>query len=263
MEDYQFNYLDLNNTHVAYLGSEASTKILLFIGRSNTQKNSAPLQELLNRLVLDGYLLIWPKSRNQFISELLTNKSLGAVGWLNSVFGQAESRAKVWMRRILKGFILIGYPSKWDYFVDWLSGNNPNERTEIYREVMRALGPNKSIFILSHSAGGITASCLANEDNLRGMICFGYPFKHPDKDEESYRTTKLKNIEKPFLIVQGRQDEYGGTDVRGRYELSQNIEFEFVQANHEYENLSTDDWMRVVKRLASFLEQEKIKQTLK
>lgn len=95
MEDYKFNYLDLNDTHAAYLGSLASTKMLLFIGRSDTQKNSAPLQELLNRLVLDGYLLVWPKSRNQFIGELLTNKSLRAVGWLNSVFGQTESRAKV------------------------------------------------------------------------------------------------------------------------------------------------------------------------
>ncbi len=255
MEDYQFNYLDLNDAHVAYLGSLASTKMLLFIGRSNAQKNSAPLQELLNRLVLDGYLLVWAKSRNQFISELLTDKSLGALDWLNSVFGKAESRAKVWIRRILKGFILIGYPSKWDYFIDWLRGTQPVDQTEIYVKLMRLLGSNKSIFILSHSAGGITASCLANEDNLRGMICFGYPFKHPDKDEESYRTTELKNIGKSFLIVQGYQDEYGGANVRDRYELSQNIEFEFVQANHEYENLSTDDWMRVVKRLASFLEQ--------
>lgn len=255
MEDYQFNYLDLNGTHAAYLGSSASTKMLLFIGRSNTQKNSAPLQELLNRLVLDGYLLVWPKNRNQFTSEHLTNKSVRAVGWLNLAFGQTESRAKVWVRRILKGFILIGYPSRWDYFIDWLKGNQSGEQTETYREVMRILGSNKSIFILSHSAGGITASRLANEDNLRGMICFGYPFKHPDKDEESYRTTELKNIEKPFLIIQGRQDEYGGTDVQRQYEFSQNIEFEFVEANHEYENLSTDDWMRVVKRLASFLEQ--------
>lgn len=255
MEDYQFNYLDLNGTHAAYLGSSASTKILLFIGRSNAQKNSAPLQELLNRLVLDGYLLVWPKSRNQFISELLANKSLRAVGWLNSVFGKTELQAKVWIRRILKGFILVGYPSRWGYFVDWLRGNQLDDQTETYKEIMRVLGSNKSIFILSHSAGGITASRLANEDNLRGMICFGYPFKHPDKDEEFYRTTELKNIEKPFLIVQGRQDEYGGTDVQSQYEFSQNIEFEFVEANHEYENLSTDDWMRVVKRLASFLEQ--------
>ena len=255
MEEYQFNYLDLNDTHAAYLGPLTSTKMLLFIGRSNTQKNSAPFQKLLNKLVLDGYLLVWPKSRNQLISELLTNKSLRAVGWFNSAFGQTESRAKIWIRRILKGLILIGRPSKWGYFVDWLRGNKPNELIGTYREVMRVLGPNKSIFILSHSAGGITASCLANEDNLRGMICFGYPFKHPDKDEESYRTTKLKNIEKPFLIVQGRQDEYGGTDVLSRYELSQNIVFEFVQANHEYENLSTDDWMRVIKRVASFLQQ--------
>ena len=255
MKNRQFNRLNLKGTHAVYLGSLESKKMLLFIGRSNTQKNSTPLQELIDRLVLNGYLLIWAKSKNQFISELLTEKSLRAVGWLDSIFGKNESQAKAWIRRILKGFILICHPSKWGYFMDWLKGSPANEQSEIHRDIMRKLGKNKSVFILSHSAGGITASHLANEENLHGLICFGYPFKHPDKDEESYRTNGLRNIQKPFLIIQGYQDEYGGKDVQGRYELSQNIKFEFVQANHEYENLSMDDWIRVVKRIASFLEQ--------
>ena len=263
MENYQFNYLDLSDAHTAYLGSLASTKMLLFIGRSNTQKNSAPLQKLLDRLVLDGYLLVWPKSRNQFISEFLTQKSRMAVNWLDLVFGQNESKAKSMIRRIFKGFILIGYPSKWEYFFDWLRGSPANQQAEVHRDIIRTLGKNKSIFILSHSAGGITASCLANEDNLCGIICFGFPFKHPDKDEEPHRTNELRNIQKPLLIIQGYQDVYGGRDVQSRYELSQNIEFEFVQANHEYENLSTEDWMKVVKKITSFLEQKEFKQTPK
>jgi len=263
VKNRQFNYLDIKDTHAVYLGSLESKKMLLFIGRSNTQKNSLPLQELIDKLALNGYLLVWAKSKNQLISELLTEKSLRAVGWLDSIFGKTESQAKAWIRRILKGFILISYPSKWGYFVNWFRGSLANEQAEVHRDIIRKLSKNKSVFILSHSAGGITASYLANEENLYGVICFGYPFKHPEKDEESYRTNGLRNIQKPFLIIQGYQDEYGGRDVQSRYELSQNIDFEFVQANHEYQNLSTDDWMRVIKRITSFLGPQEVKQTLK
>ena len=255
MENSQFNYLKIKGADVAYLGSLASSKILLFIGRSNAQKNSAPLQELLDGLVLDGYLLVWPKSRNQLTGELLTQKSMMAIVWLNLVFGQNESQAKAWIRRILKGLILIGHPSKWDYFVSWFKVSSANEQAEIYKDIIRTLGKKKLICILSHSAGGITASCLANEDNRRRIICFGYPFKHPDKDEEPYRTNGLKNIQKPFLIIQGLQDEYGGIDVLRKYELSPNVEFEFIEANHEYDKLSPNTWIQVTNRIKSFLDQ--------
>lgn len=107
---------------------------------------------------------------------------------------------------------------------------------------------------MSHSAGGIIASTLADDSNIFGIICFGYPFKHPDKGEERYRTKFLKDIKKPFLVIQGTKDEYGGADVQNRYKLSPYIEFEFVEATHEYENLSGDDWARVAYRIECFLQ---------
>jgi len=256
VENHQFKDLKIKGAYGTYLGSLAPSKVLLFIGRSNTQKNSAPLQELLNRLLLDGYLLVWPKSRNQSIGELLTKESLWAVSWLNKIFGQNEPPMKVWARRIVKGLILISHPSKWGYFVHWLSDSQMNEQTLINRQAIHAVGDHKSIIIMSHSAGGITASQLTNEANVCGIICFGYPFKHPDKEEEIYRTDNLRSLQKPLLIIQGTKDEYGGLEVLSRYELSPNIEFEFVEANHDYESLSANDWGRVTERIASFISQQ-------
>jgi hypothetical protein len=256
VKDSQFKYLELKAVTIAYLGSLKSDKVLLFIGRNNTQKNSAPLQELLNRLILDGYLLVWPKDKNQIISELLSEKSRGVVVYLDRTLGPNERPLKIWVRRFLKGLILIFHPSKWSYFVDWLSTSQVEGPFLINERVIRALGKNKSIYIMSHSAGGITALSLSNEINLCGIICFGYPFKHPEKGEEFYRTEHLKDLQKPFLIIQGTRDEYGDKDVQHRYDLSPFIEFVFVDATHEYENLSADDWARVTHKVGGLLQEK-------
>jgi len=120
--------------------------------------------------------------------------------------------------------------------------------------MLQLLGKEKSVTILAQSSGCITATHLQIEANVEKIIGFGYPFKHPDKDEEPERTMHLKDIQKPFLIIQGNNDEYGGSDIASRYELSPLVKFEFVTATHEYENLSVNDWSKVIKRIKSFLE---------
>ena len=250
----QFHYIESYGVKCACLGPLSSSKVILFVGRSNTQKNSTPLQELLNQLILKDYLLLWPESisRNQSIKNLLNERSKAVVDWLNIFFGLKESLIKRCCQRIIKGVILISRPSKWDYFFK-------RHRPEItihearMRHIIKTHGENKSVIIFSHSAGGITASDLADEPNLKKIICFGYPFKHPNCEDESFRTKNLKSIQKPFLIIQGNRDEYGGSGIENRYELSPLIEFEFVEATHEYENLSIHDWLKVAQRIESFL----------
>lgn len=250
----QFQYIESYGVKCAYLGPLTSSKAILFIGRSNTQKNSAPLQELLNRLILNDCLLLWPESisRNQSINNLLNERSKVAIDWFNVFFGSRESCIKRYFRRIIKGFILISRPSKWDYF---FKRNYPEITVHEarMRHIIKTYGEKKSVIILSHSAGGITASNLADEPNLKKIICFGYPFKHPNSEDELFRTANLKNIQKPFLVIQGNKDEYGGSGVENCYELSPLIEFEFVEATHEYENLSIHDWLKVTQRIESFL----------
>ncbi|SMC79297.1 alpha/beta family hydrolase [Polynucleobacter kasalickyi] len=250
MENSQVKCIEIDGISAVYLGSLSAKKVIIFIGRSNSQKYSAPLERLLGGLVSDGFLLVWPVSRFESIGRFLTEKSTKVLNWIHQVFGTLDLFNQEYLLHLIKGLILIRHPTKWDYFFEWLSNN---DQTLYLREAIQFFGNHRALFILSHSAGGIIASSLAGEINLKKIICFGYPFKHPNNQHEDYRTEHLKKFKKPFLIIQGNHDEYGGSEVLHEYEMSPNIEFEFVESNHEYENLSTVDWLKVTRRLAKFL----------
>jgi hypothetical protein len=254
MQNSQFHYLESKKVKLTYLGELTSNKAILFLGRGNQEKNSKPLRELLDRMALSGHLLVWPESREQSINKFLTKKSEKLLRWLDWVFGQNKSLLKNNLQRFVKGLALILYPSKWDFFLTWCINSGIASQTKLARQSIKMLGKNKSVSILSHSAGGIAASNLGDEENLKNIICFGYPFKHPDKEDERYRTINLEKIRIPFLIIQGNRDEYGGLGIENQHELSPYIDFIFVDATHEYENLSTNDWIRVSQRIELLLE---------
>ena len=249
----QFKSLKIRGGEAVYLGSLDSNKALVFIGRSSTTKSSAPLQELINRLVHENYLLLWPIDRTHSIVTLLTKKSERFDRWLDIIFGPDESFVKDCLRKFAKSTILAFYPSKWDHFYMRERKLSLPSQIDFYRRTLRSVLRDKAVSILSHSAGGRIAAHLCDEPNVERMICFGYPFRHPEKPEESERTDNLRGIQKPFLIIQGVQDEYGGKDVASRYELSPCIEFEFVASDHNYENMSDVEWSAIVDRIESFL----------
>lgn len=249
-----FRYQKVKGGEVAYLGSLASEKVLLFIGRSNTRKQSVPLQALLNRLILDDYVLLWPISKPQATSVLLSQKSERFIGRVRRIFGPCEFLGSGYSPKFIKALILAAHPARWDFILTRHREMKTENRIQFYRYILQSLGRKKTISILSHSAGGVIATHLSDEPNLKNIICFGYPFKHPDRPEEPERTDNLKCIKTPFLIIQGTRDEYGGAEVIHRYALSQSIEVEFVDSNHDYEDISVADWSRVVSRIGSLLD---------
>jgi pimeloyl-ACP methyl ester carboxylesterase len=130
---------------------------------------------------------------------------------------------------------------------DWV------EHLKLCRQLARALGIGKSITLICHSVGGRIAAFLQEEANVERVLCFGYPFKHPDSPEEPQRTEVLKNIQIPFLIFQGKNDEYGGEEVLRRYLYSRFIHIQLLNTNHDYENLTDSDWNSIQKNLYPFL----------
>jgi hypothetical protein len=249
---FQFN--NLGGISVAHIGSLTSKKALLFIGRSNTQKNSLPLESLMEKLVLNDYLLLWPESRKKLISRQLSDKSKNINSCIDKLLGSNETIVKKYFRKFIKAMILLLHPSKWDYLFVRHIDEAKVDQTSLYRRAIQVYGKNRALGILSHSAGGVMAANLQNESNLKCIICFGYPFKHPDRENEGYRVENLKHTQIPFLIFQGNKDEYGGAGVEERYELSKSIEINYVEATHEYDNLHDHDWRQVVWRIESFLE---------
>ena len=192
-------FVQINGNEVAYIGDLSSTNIIFIIGRSNSNKYSAPLDSLLNKLCYENYLVIWsnwPKHEKNF---------------------------------------------------------EFNDHLQLCKGLLIFLGHHRSITILSHSVGGRIAANLAHQVHIKSIICFGYPFKHPEEPEDKRRTAVLEGIQTPVLIIQGRLDEYGGADVREKYSLSTTVEILNVDSNHDYEHLSDSDWDLVISSVGQFI----------
>lgn len=77
------------------------------------------------------------------------------------------------------------------------------------------------------SMGGRIASLVADEAQVEGLLCLGYPF-HPPGKPEQLRTQHLADLRTPALILQGERDLFGTrADVAG-YALSPAIRVEWL-----------------------------------
>ncbi|MEM7135875.1 MAG: alpha/beta family hydrolase [Myxococcota bacterium] len=92
-----------------------------------------------------------------------------------------------------------------------------------YRRVIEALGPSERLVIGGKSMGGRIASMIADETDVRGLVCLGYPF-HPPGRPERLRTAHLEDLRCSTLIVQGERDRLGSEEEVIRYSLSESIE---------------------------------------
>jgi predicted alpha/beta-hydrolase family hydrolase len=97
---------------------------------------------------------------------------------------------------------------------------------ETWRQVIETLG-TKRLVIGGKSMGGRMASMIADEANVAGLVCLGYPF-HPAGDPKRLRIEHLKAIVTPTLIVQGTRDSFGSHDEVESYELSSAIKLHWL-----------------------------------
>lgn len=95
---------------------------------------------------------------------------------------------------------------------------------EFWQKVLDQCQSDKKVFIGGKSMGGRMASLLSDERGVEGLVCLGYPF-HPMKKPEKLRTEHLADLKTPTLIVQGTRDALGNYDEVAEYELSDQIEF--------------------------------------
>ena len=91
-----------------------------------------------------------------------------------------------------------------------------------WRQAIKLLGPAHRLVIGGKSLGGRIASLVADETNVAGLICLGYPF-HPPGRPERIRTQHLMDLATPTLIVQGERDPFGNQGEVDGYDLSNSI----------------------------------------
>jgi hypothetical protein len=85
--------------------------------------------------------------------------------------------------------------------------------------------------------GGRIASLCADqlcaEDHIAGLVCLGYPF-HPTGKPGKLRTSHLKDLRCPALIVQGERDPFGSRAEVETYALSRAIKIVWASdGNHD------------------------------
>ena len=98
---------------------------------------------------------------------------------------------------------------------------------DAWREVITSLGGGRELVVGGKSLGGRIASMVADETQVRGLVCLGYPF-HPPGKEAGARLKHLKSLRTPALIVQGTRDSFGGRVEVEQYELSQQIRIAWI-----------------------------------
>jgi hypothetical protein len=97
-----------------------------------------------------------------------------------------------------------------------------------WRHVLQRVAlPPAQVFIGGKSMGGRIASLIADETDVAGLVCLGYPF-HPPGHPDRLKGRHLAQLQTPTLICQGERDPFGTrTDVAG-YRLSSAIELVWI-----------------------------------
>jgi predicted alpha/beta-hydrolase family hydrolase len=99
---------------------------------------------------------------------------------------------------------------------------------QAWRDVVAANGGGPDVAVGGKSLGGRMASMVADELQVRAVVCFGYPF-HPPGQPEKLRTRHLASLRTPALILQGERDPFGTREEVAAYALSPSICVEWLR----------------------------------
>lgn len=130
---------------------------------------------------------------------------------------------------------------------------------ETWRAVVADLGAGRLV-VGGKSLGGRMASMVADEAQVRGLVCLGYPF-HPPGRPEKLRTAHLETLVTPTLILQGERDPLGRADEVPGYSLSDAISVGWLpDGDHSFKprkasgHTETGNMATAVERICGFLE---------
>ncbi len=99
---------------------------------------------------------------------------------------------------------------------------------DTWREVIEQCRGKGKLFIGGKSMGGRMASLIADEAEVDGLVCLGYPF-HPAKKPEKVRTEHLYELQTPSLVIQGSRDALGSREEVESYDLPETIEQRWLE----------------------------------
>jgi len=132
-----------------------------------------------------------------------------------------------------------------------------------WRQVVSSLPEKATIYIGGKSMGGRMASLIADAlfdaGKIAGLICLGYPFHAPGKQDKP-RTDHLKGLKTPALILQGERDAMGNRETVMAYDLSDQITFHWANdGNHDLSPRKRsgfsqeENWAHALEKITDFI----------
>jgi predicted alpha/beta-hydrolase family hydrolase len=105
---------------------------------------------------------------------------------------------------------------------------------DTYRAVIQHIGMPEKLVIGGKSMGGRIASMIADDENVKALLCLGYPF-HPTGKPEKLRVAHLQTLKTPALMCHGTRDPFGTPDEVATYGLSPALSMYWVaDGNHDF-----------------------------
>jgi predicted alpha/beta-hydrolase family hydrolase len=142
--------------------------------------------------------------------------------------------------------------------------NKPPDRQPVledtWLEVLDSLDSSSSTIIGGKSMGGRIASLIADERDVLGLVCLGYPF-HPPGKPDRLRIEHLKSIKTPTLILQGERDSLGNRDEVAGYELSNKVQVKWLpDGDHSFKprkrsgRTQDENWRDAIQAIVQFVD---------
>ena len=218
-------------------------KIVFIIGRDSWHKDNAVNHVLINFLKESNYKIEWQDPAGNVL-HLLRN--------FENKFKKLPKSLKKINLRLVQLFYGILH---WNYFVYLyiLRNGSIDLRIQKLKKRIEKLGNQNEIIVLARSSGGRFCSKIADDLEIKQLICLSYPFKHPHEKPEKDRYLHLEKIATPMLIIQGDMDEYGGSEIKEQYNFSACVDLMFVNSDHNF-LLCEDEWKRVLSTISEKIE---------
>ena len=158
---------------------------------------------------------------------ILTDGPAGAPLTLALAHGAGAPMDSHFMARIAEGIAAAGWRVvrfEFPYMAArrTTGKKKPPDREPVLLDAWRTVAAGyraDRLAIGGKSLGGRMASMVADEAEVRGLLCLGYPF-HPPGRPDRLRTAHLETLATPALILQGERDPFGRADEVPGYRLS-------------------------------------------
>ena len=110
----------------------------------------------------------------------------------------------------------------------------PPKFDSLIAEFSQAIPKDSPVIACGKSMGGRVATQLTHLDQVKGVVCLGFPFYPPGK-KEKHRLAFLQNLQVPCLIIQGTRDAMGNKAWVDEQNLSPLVHVHWIEgADHDF-----------------------------